>query len=81
MAENHIEYTLEGNKVEYIEDKVELQLPIKNIQEVKVFGEKEYVITDASDKSYRFQKNVFNKASTQKYFVSMFPAEKIIKSK
>lgn len=66
------------NNIEYIEDKVELQLPIKEIQERIVFGEKEYIITDSSDKSYRFQKNIFNKKATpQKYFVSMFPAEKL----
>ena len=65
MAENHIEYTLEGNKVEYIADKVELQLPIKNIQEVKVFGEKRYIFTDAKGVSYTFYKNIFCKKSAE----------------
>lgn len=66
------------NNIEYIEGEVELQLPIKEIQERIVFGEKEYIITDSSDKSYRFQKNIFNKkATTQKYFVSMFLPKKL----
>lgn len=49
------------NNIEYIEDKVELQLPIKNIQEVKVFGEKRYIFTDAKGVSYTFYKNIFCK--------------------